>query len=32
MRIGVPQQYRLAHRRYQARGIDPYNFLGAAAG
>jgi ubiquinone biosynthesis protein COQ4 len=31
MNIGAPTQYRLAHTRYQARGIDPYNFLAAAA-
>lgn len=27
MGIGAPHQYRLAHDRYRARGIDPYNFL-----
>jgi ubiquinone biosynthesis protein COQ4 len=31
MNIGAPTQYRLAHTRYQARGIDPYDFLAAAA-
>ncbi len=29
--IGAPTQYRIAHDRYRARGIDPYNFLAAAA-
>lgn len=27
--IGEPFQYRAAHERYRARGIDPYNFLSA---
>jgi ubiquinone biosynthesis protein COQ4 len=31
MNIGAPTQYRAAHNTYRARGIDPYNFLAAAA-
>ena len=31
MKIGTPSQYRLAHQLYRARGIDPYNFMAAAA-
>ncbi len=31
MKIATPTQYRLAHQHYRARGIDPYNFLAAAA-
>jgi ubiquinone biosynthesis protein COQ4 len=31
MRIGAPTQYQDAHKSYRARGIDPYNFLVAAA-
>lgn len=31
MGIGSPNQYRIAHSCYRARGIDPYNFLAAAA-
>jgi ubiquinone biosynthesis protein COQ4 len=30
MNIGAPTLYQHAHRRYRARGIDPYNFLAAA--
>lgn len=31
LNIGQPTQYRAAHNTYRARGIDPYNFLAAAA-
>jgi len=31
LNIGQPTQYRAAHSTYRARGIDPYNFLAAAA-
>lgn len=31
MNIGQPTQYRIAHKAYRARGIDPYNFSGGAA-
>lgn len=31
LNIGEPTQYRLAHEAYQAVGVDPYNFLTAAA-
>ena len=27
--IGAPSQYQVAHQRYRAAGIDPYNFLAA---
>ncbi len=29
MNIGAPSQYLVAHQRYRASGIDPYNFLAA---
>lgn len=31
LNIGQPTQYRAAHSAYRSRGIDPYNFLAAAA-
>ncbi len=31
LNIGTPHVYEEAHHRYRARGIDPYNFLAAAA-
>lgn len=31
LNIGQPTQYRAAHCAYRSRGIDPYNFLAAAA-
>ncbi|MBU6251848.1 MAG: hypothetical protein KGN98_01495 [Alphaproteobacteria bacterium] len=29
LNIPAPTQYQIAHQRYRARGIDPYNFLAA---
>ena len=31
LNIGQPSLYRVAHTTYRSRGIDPYNFLAAAA-
>jgi ubiquinone biosynthesis protein COQ4 len=31
MGIGEPHRYRVAHKAYRARGIDPYNFSGGAS-